>query len=113
MKITYETFSYKKTVNRQSSPFKQKLPQSAAVSCKVLFLIQGTCLGNGLGITVKQDTAQYDGKQAVAQSSDQTLCEDQAGILFVDDDIADRRNQNPGNRIGDQIGDDEGRDLFC
>ena len=86
---------------------------TAAVFIKVLLLIQRTCLGNGLGITVKQDTAQYDGKQAVTQSSDQALCEDQAGVLFVDDDIADRRNQNPGNRIGDQVGDDKGRDLFC
>ena len=74
-------------------------------------LVQRALLGDGLGVGQNQQAADDDSRDDVGHSGKRTLCKDLFGGLGVDQDVQHRRNDDPGNGMGHDIGDGEGGDL--
>ena len=73
--------------------------------------VQRALLGDGLGVGQNQQAADDDSRDDVGHSGKRALCKDLFGGLGVDQDVQHRRNDDPGNGMGRDIGDGEGGDL--
>ena len=69
--------------------------------------VQRALLGDGLRVGQDQQTANDDSRDDVGHSGKRALRKDLFGRLGVDQDVQHRRNDDPGNGMGHDIGDGE------